>query len=260
MKLRTLVVDADELARAELVRAVEARTELELVAHCGSGQEGLDAARVLRPDLVLLETILPGLDGFQFVRHLEITPAVIFVTQTDRYALRAFEIGALDYLVKPLDDVRFLAATARAVRWVETTARARLAESVLRACDSWRADCDPRPVPGHSPWLDVLHVRSNGRVALLRTEDVDWIEAANYYVRLHSGGRVHLLRESMGTLEKQLDPRRFQRIHRSTIVNLERVQELRRDPKGEQSVILACGTELRMARNRQAQMAEALGL
>jgi len=236
-KLRALVVDDEPLARTNVTVLLKPDLEIEIVGECGSGMEALAEIRGKRPDLVFLDVQMPECDGFDVMEQLggEMPPAVIFVTAYDQYALRAFEAGALDYLLKPFDNSRFERALCRAK---ERISRGRISPR--------------RP--------ERLAVKSAGQVLFLKLAEIDWIEAADYYACLHVGARSHLLRRSMAELEQDLDPKAFCRIHRSAIVNLERVRGLELGADGEHEVALENGARLRMSRRYRKQLQSRLGL
>jgi two-component system LytT family response regulator len=226
-KLRALIVDDEPLARSNLRILLRRDPEIESIEECGSGAEAVAAIRKAAPDLVFLDVQMPECDGFEVLKILKgdaSLPVIVFVTAYDEYALRAFDAGALDYLLKPFDDARFHLAMQRAKQKIAAQ------ESVL---------------PQETPRLTV---RSAGQVAYVRIPDIDWVEAADYYVCLHVGLKSHLLRKSMAELEQELDPQIFCRIHRSTIVNLRRVRSLEVDEAGEYEVILDGGRKLRLSR------------
>jgi two-component system LytT family response regulator len=226
-KLRALIVDDEPLARSNLRILLRRDADIESIEECGSGAEAVAAIRKAAPDLVFLDVQMPECDGFEVLKILKgdaSLPVIVFVTAYDEYALRAFDAGALDYLLKPFDDARFHLAMQRAKQKIAAQ------ESVL---------------PQETPRLTV---RSAGQVAYVRIPDIDWVEAADYYVCLHVGLKSHLLRKSMAELEQELDPQIFCRIHRSTIVNLRRVQSLEVDEAGEYEVILDGGRKLRLSR------------
>ena len=229
--IRTLIVDDEPLARSNLAVLLRLDPEIELLAECGFGREALDFIRSEGPDLVFLDVQMPECDGFDLLEMLgsSMPPAVIFVTAYDQYALRAFEAGALDYLLKPFDNARFERALLRAK------------EKVISVKDS------PRTV-------DRLTIKSVGQVDFVRVSEIDWIEAADYYACLHVGVRAHLLRRSLSELERDLDPTIFCRIHRSTIVNLQRVQGLELGEDGEYEVSLDTGTRHRLSRRYRKQL------
>jgi two-component system, LytTR family, response regulator len=225
-KIRTLVVDDEPLARSNLKVLLQRDSDIESIQECGSGTEAVAQIRATRPDLVFLDVQMPECGGFDVLEILkgeESLPVIVFVTAYDEYALRAFDAGALDYLLKPFDDSRFHLAMQRAKQNVAAK------------------ELPPQETPR-------LEVRSAGKVAYVQIPDIDWVEAADYYVCLHVGAKSHLLRKSMAELEQELDPRVFFRIHRSTIVNLRKVSALKVDAAGEHEVILDSGQKLRLSR------------
>ena len=250
-KIRTLIVDDEPLARKRLQRLLSDETDVEVVGECGDGLEAVEAIRSRTPDLVFLDVQMPGLDGFGVVEQVgpEAIPAVVFVTAYDQHALRAFEVSALDYLLKPFLPERFQRAMGRARKQLSGDRDERTQEKLVQLLAQ---------VSGRR-WLDRLLVKSESRVYFLKAEEIDWVEAADNYVQLHVGKEVHLLRETMARLEASLDPARFLRIHRSTIVNLDRVKEMHPWFSGEYVVLLNDGTQLRLSRGYRAKMEERLG-
>jgi two-component system LytT family response regulator len=251
VKIRTLIVDDEPLARQRLRRLLEADPDIVLLGESGDGQQAVADLRQLRPDLVFLDVQMPVLDGFGVLQALGDTPlpAVIFVTAHDRYALKAFEVHALDYLLKPFDKTRFAAALERAKAQVRQGSALALNERLQELLQA---------IPGRRNGPERLMIKSGGRIYFVRLDDVDWIEAAGNYVRLHVGKEDHLLREPLTALEKKLDPGRFVRIHRSTIVNLERIRELQPAFHGEYIMILQDGTELTVSRSCRDKLGESL--
>jgi two-component system LytT family response regulator len=249
--VRTLIVDDEPLARQRLRRLLEADPAVAIVGESADGLQALTDLRELRPDLVFLDVQMPGLDGFGVLQALDDLPlpVVIFVTAHDRYALKAFEVHALDYLLKPFDRDRFAAALERAKAQIQQGSAAALSERLRELLQT--APARPRP--------ERLVVKSGARIYFVRVDDIDWIEAAANYVRLHVGTEDHLLRESLSALEKRLDPARFVRIHRSTIVNLDRVRELQPVFHGDYVLILSDGKELAVSRTCRDRLKEALG-
>ena len=225
MPISALIADDEASARSRLRRLL-APYSFELLEDARDGLEALEAIQKHRPQVLFLDVQMPGLGGFEVVEALtpDAMPLIVFVTAYDDYALRAFEAHALDYLLKPFDEARFRDALARAKAHVRATRGSR-----------------PR-------LLDRLIVKSGGRFVFVKAEEIDWVEAQGNYVRLHSGGAAHLLRDSIGKLEGRLDPDRFLRIHRSTIVNLDRVREIAPLFHGEHAVVLADGTRLTLSR------------
>jgi two-component system LytT family response regulator len=236
-KIRTIIVDDEPLARSNVAALLRLDAEIEIVCECGSGAEATITIRSLKPDLVFLDVQMPECDGFDVLELLgkDLPSAVVFVTAYDQYALRAFEAGALDYLLKPFDNARFDLALDRAK------------QRITRGKDL------PRK-------LERLAVKSTGRVSFVKISEIDWIEAADYYVCLHVGPRTHLLRRSLSELEQDLDPATFCRIHRSTIVNLERVRGLRLSEEGEYEVLLENGSSLRLSRRYRKLLQSRLGI
>ena len=230
-KIRVVIVDDEPLARSNLTSLLRRDSEVEIVGECGSGVEALTKIRNLRPDLVFLDVEMPESDGFDVLEMLGGTPpaAIVFVTAYDKYALRAFEAGALDYLLKPFDNARFERTLERAK------------ERITQGRDSPRR-------------RDLLAVKNAGQVAFVKIPEIDWIEAADYYSCLHVGAKTHLLRRSMSELEQELDEAVFCRIHRSTIVKLDRVRGLKLNENGEYDVLLGNGTTLRLSRRYRKQL------
>lgn len=235
-KIRALIVDDEPLARSNIAVLLRQHPEIELIGECGSGSEALGEVRVSQPDLLFLDVQMPECDGFDVIEMLgnDAPPAVIFVTAHDRYALRAFETGALDYLLKPFDNARFELAIARAK---------------LRIC-------------GQSSGRRLEHVvvKSAGEICFVKISDIDWIEAADYYACLHVGGKNHLLRRSLSDLEEELDPNQFCRVHRSGIVNLDRVRSLKLHEDGEYEVLLETGARVRMSRRYRKGLETRMGV
>lgn len=230
-KIRTLIVDDEPLARSSLVVLLRPDPDIEIVGECGSGAEAVTAIRSTEPDLVFLDVQMPECDGFDVLELLgaELPTAVIFVTAYDQYALRAFEAGALDYLLKPFDNSRFDRALKRAK------------EKLAHAKDL------PRK-------MERLVIKSAGQVSFVKISDIDWIEAADYYACLHTGTRSHLLRRSLSDLEQELDQNTFCRIHRSVIVNLDRVRGLKLNEDGDYAVLLENGSRLRLSRRYRKEL------
>jgi two-component system LytT family response regulator len=245
MTLRVVIVDDEELARRGIRSRLERAGDVDVIAECRNGREAIDAIRRLAPDLVFLDVQMPGKDGFDVVAGLggdAAPPQVIFVTAHDRYAVRAFDVHAFDYLLKPIDDDRFADALARAR---EAVARARDGDVGRRLAALLR---DVKRVE----YPERFVVRSGGRVVFVRAAEIDWVEAAGDYVSLHTGKRTWLLRETMTSIERKLDPDRFARIHRSTIVQVDRIAEMRSYDNGEYVVLLRDGTSLKLSRTYRA--------
>lgn len=250
MNVRTVVVDDEALGRRGVVTRLAKETGVSVVAECRNGREAIEAIRHLKPDLLFLDVQMPGIDGFGVVRALPESsrPHVIFVTAYDVHALRAFEFHAVDYLLKPIDDRRFQEALRRvtdSIRQKRDSEIARRMAALLGDLDA-AADRGPAERAG-----DRFVVRDRGKLTFVRHADVDWIEAAGDYVRLHTASASWLMRGTMTAVEKDLPPRRFLRIHRSAIVNVDRIRELRSLDNGDHLVLLHDSTELRLARTHR---------
>lgn len=264
-KIKTLVVDDEPLARRNLRVLLEADPEVELVGEAPGGAEALALISEHSPDLIFLDVQMPELDGFGVLERLEAEklPVVIFVTAFDKYALKAFDFHALDYLLKPFDDSRFEKALARAKQQLAERELKDLSRRLIslledRGGGTTRA-AEEGDTPPDSPDKPARYqtrflIKSAGRVSFIRAEEIDWIEAEDYYVKLHIKGRGHLLRETMSDIEARLDPEVFVRIHRSSIVNLERVRELQQMFGGDYAVVLHDGTQLKLSRARRERL------
>lgn len=266
--IRTLVVDDEPLAREGLRVRLAREDDIEIVGEAGDGPSAADAILALRPDLVFLDVQIPGFDGFDVVARTASTylPTIVFVTAYDRYALKAFDVHALDYLLKPIAHRRFQEALRRARHELtrrdresaavegdnEADAMSAVAERLRRMLDD--RDESGRAVSAAAPALDAhryatrFTVRDGERYVLVRVSDVDWAEASANYVRLHVGQKTYQMRTTMSDLERQLDPAQFTRIHRSAIVSLDRVREIRPEWHGEYEVVLVTGATLRLSR------------
>jgi two-component system LytT family response regulator len=269
--IRTLIVDDEPVARSGLRKLLSTVPSIVVVGEAANGRAAVEAIRRLKPDLLLLDVQMPEMNGFEVLEAVgpRDMPVVIFVTAYDQFALRAFEIQALDYLLKPFEDERFAAVIERArehlLRKRDGDLVRRLA-SLLRTYEAraLRQDAalDPDvdeigaadPMPGASGHLSRIIVRGQGRVFFQPVEDIDWIEAADYYARLHVGGKSHLVRETLATLEQQLDPARFVRVHRSAIVNVQRIVEIRLDWQNRHVVMLTSGDRLPLSRRRKERL------
>ncbi len=238
--LTALVVDDEALARDKLRTLLEACDDVEVVGECADGPAVLERLRQERPDLLFLDVQMPGMDGFQVLDALEPSriPQVIFVTAHDQYALQAFEVHALDYLLKPFDDARLRRALDHARERLAREPR-ELEGGVRELLDHWRQQ---------RRYESRIVVKDRGRAEFVRTEDIDWIEAAGNYLEIHAAGRTHLVRETLKDLEARLDPECFVRIHRSRLVNRERILRVENDGFGEFVLTLDDGATLRSGR------------
>jgi len=235
-KIRAFIAEDEPLARRDLARLLAAQDAIELVGECGSGAEAVSAIRTLAPDLVFLDVQMPEGDGFDVLERLAaaVPPAVVFVTAFDSYAVRAFETGALDYLLKPFDAARFERMLARVLERL-------------------------RPLHGAPAPSRQLAIRDGGAVTFVRTSDIAWVEAAGYYACVHAAGATHILRRTLAELEQELAPAGFARIHRSVIVNLARVRRLAPNASGDYALELDDGTPLKVGRRHRREIAERLG-
>ena len=251
-RTRVVVADDEPLARERLRSLLSSEDWLEVVAECQNGTETIETIGRLQPDLVFLDVQMPGCDGFEVIRNIgaDRMPTVVFVTAYDEYALQAFEVHALDYLLKPFGKDRFQETLKHARESLERRRAGDLGRRLLALVHDLKPE---------QQRLDRLVVKSGGRVFFLRTDEIDWIEAAGNYVRLHLGEESHLFRETMNGMESRLDGRRFVRIHRSRIVNTERIKELQPWFNGEYVVILRNGTRLTLSRGYREKLQEQLG-
>jgi two-component system LytT family response regulator len=246
--LRAIVVDDEKLARNKMRRLLRADPRVELVGECETGEAAIVSILGATPDLVFLDVQMPGVSGFDVIAEVgaEQMPPVIFVTAYDEFALDAFRVHALDYLLKPVDPALVRSSVDRAVRLAQLSAAGERSDDLERLIATV-LECRQRD--GRSRYLERFLVRSRARIFFVKAAEVDWIESADNYVRLHTCGQTHLLRERITALEERLDPTLFMRIHRSTIVNLECVRELQPWSSGEMIVILRDGTKLKLSRS-----------
>lgn len=251
-KIRTVIVDDEPLARRNLRLLLEKDPQIEIVEECGNGREAVQAIHALSPDLIFLDIQMPEMDGFDVVERVgpEQIQAIIFVTAFDQYALKAFDVHALDYLLKPFDDERFGNALRRAKSQIEAREINRLSKRLLALLDERERISSSRS----KSYLTRVMIKAAGRVVLLKVDEIDFIEADGNYAKLHVGRKSHLLREKMHDLEGRLDPARFVRIHRSVIVNLDRIKEMHPHFNGDYVVVLEDGRQLRLSRTRRENL------
>jgi two-component system LytT family response regulator len=247
MKVRTLIADDELLARERLRQLLADQPEIDLVGECADGRETVAEIRKKTPDLIFLDIQMPELDGFAVLDaiNLEPMPIIVFVTAHDKFALRAFEVHAVDYLLKPFDRERFQSALQRALEQVKHRADPARAQAQAAALTEMPSPAKP---------ADRLAIKSGGRITILKTADIAWIEAAHNYVEIHEDKRSHLLRETMGGIEQKLCPEKFVRISRSVIVNVDRVKELQPTFYGEYKVTLHNGTQLTLSRRYRSKL------
>jgi len=251
MRIHALIVDDEPLSRRRLRTLLRSEPDIDVTGECGDGRRAVAAILEKKPDLVFLDVQMPELDGFGVLEAVgtERLPVVVFVTAYDEHALRAFEVHALDYLLKPFDRDRF----HKTVQRVRVEISARRTGSSNRQLLGLLAE-----LKGFSRVQQRIMVRSGGRTLFLGVNEIDWIEAEGNYVRLHVGKESHLMRETMNAIGQQLDPQQFQRIHRATIVHLERVREIQPWIRGDSVVILRDGTRLTVSRNYRERFDRAL--
>jgi two-component system LytT family response regulator len=254
--IRTLIVDDEPLARERVRSLVAGQPGLEVIGEASDGEQAIEAIvhgiGGQQPDLVFLDVQMPRRTGFEVIQEIgaDRMPAVVFVTAYDQYALRAFEVNAVDYLLKPFDRERFEDAVGRARKQLEAEDGGALKTQLMQLVRDLQ--------PPTAPKQDRLVVKSGGRLFFLRADEIDWIEAAGNYVRVHAGKDAHLLRETMNAIEARLDQKMFLRIHRSRIVNMERVKELHPWFNGDYAVILRDGTKLMLSRGYREKLQERL--
>jgi two-component system LytT family response regulator len=257
--IRTLIIDDEPIARQTIYLLLKDDREIEIIGECVNGIEAVKAVKRQQPDLIFLDIQMPEMNGFDVLEEIgvEEMPAIVFVTAYDQYALRAFEVSALDYLLKPFTDKRFEKALTRAKAQVKERGVKELSQQLITLLENYQdtgKQSRQAKRRGECEYLMRLLIKSAGRVFFLKVDEIDWIEADNYYVQLHVGRRSHLLRETMNELERKLDPGKFLRIHRSTIVNVESVKEMQPHLNGDYLVILHDGTELKLSRSRRERI------
>ena len=251
-KIKALIADDEPLARKLIRRMLKDDREVEIVGECGNGREAVAMIKKENPDIVFLDVQMPEMDGFAVLETvgLERLPAIVFTTAYEQYAIRAFELHALDYLLKPFDQSRFRDAMKHA--------KERLHQ---RQHEDGRLQIGAllENLKSQTQYLDRIIIKADGRITFLSTRDIDWIEADDKYVHLHTGKTARMVRQTLSGMETQLDPQKFLRIHRSAIVNIERIKELQPLFNGEQAVILHDGTRLTLTRNYKDNLFELLG-
>jgi two-component system, LytTR family, response regulator len=237
--VRALIVDDEPLARRGVALRLKKFKDIDIVGECGDGTSAVAKILELSPDVVFLDVQMPGMDGFDVLRALprENLPGVIFLTAYEEHALQAFEVHALDYLLKPVDDERFALAIERTRNVLDSASKTLMAQRVLQMLDRTS-----------EKYISRFTIRAGSRIQIVLAEDVEWIAAAGDYAELHARGRSHLLREPMNSLEQKLDPEKFLRIHRSRIVRINGIQELRAIDNREFIVKLSDGSEHRSSR------------
>jgi two-component system, LytTR family, response regulator len=253
-KICALIVDDEPIARKGIRRELERDPEIEVSGECSNGRAAVSFIRDRSPDLIFLDLQMPELDGFGVIEQIgvERMPTVVFVTAFDEFALKAFELHALDYLLKPFNSARFQQALRRAKAQVQQANATDLNERLLALMQ------DARRESHQEPYLERIVVKTGGRIFFLSVAEIDWIEAADNYVRLHTGKESHLVQGTLGKLESRLDPKLFLRVHRSVIVNVTRIKELQPLFHGEYAILLASGKELTSSRSYRDRLQQLL--
>ena len=251
-RIKTLIVDDEPLAREKIREMLDNDTDVEIVGECFNGVEATAALQQHSPDLIFLDVQMPETNGFEFLESLprERLPLVIFVTAYDQYAVRAFEFHAIDYLLKPFDRERFETALERAKAQLRQKKNGAVDSRILALLEGLHAE---------QKYIERIVIKTGGRVFFLSTEEIDCIESEGNYVRVHSAKKSYLIRETISNLEAQLNPKEFLRIHRSTVVRIDRIQELQSWFHGEYRVIMRNGAELMLSRTYRDRLQEVLG-
>jgi two-component system LytT family response regulator len=245
MQLKTIIIDDEPLARQVIREFLQAFPQIEIIAECENGRQAAKAINQRQPELIFLDVQMPGLNGFQVLEHLEQIPAIIFCTAYDEYAIRAFEVNAVDYLLKPFDRRRFAAAVQRAIE-----RRAGVGSEMERLL---RLLHQAQPAGSFS---ERLLVRSGGKIVPVRVTDIEWVEAADDYTLLHAGAAKPLCNLGLGEIEKRLNPQQFMRVHRSAIINISRIRHLEKDGEGGMIATMAGGEEVKVSRRYAAALRE----
>ena len=262
--LSTIIVDDEPLARRGLRLRLAELPGVEVLAECQSGREAIAKISELEPDLVFLDIQMPGLDGFDVVHELQSDdmPLIVFVTAFDQYAIKAFDIHAVDYILKPVDETRLEEAVTLARERLEEAAsedqKQRLLEVIIELTGKSESAIEEMLQTGETSYADKLIIKDGADATLLPTREIDWVDAAGDYMCVHTNGETHVMRSTMKQLEAQLDPKVFRRIHRSTIVNLERVAKLSSHINGEFFLTLDCGACLKLSRTYKDSVAHLL--
>lgn len=248
--IRTLIIDDVQLARERLRRCLADEPDIEVIGECDNGERAVESIRALAPDLIFLDVQMPALDGFGVLDALKNgrVPSVIFVTAYNEYAISAFEVNALDYLLKPVDCERLSRAVAR------LKSQPALSTDIERRFRAMLED-----LKGASKFLKRLTIKLTGRTLLLPVDEIDWIETYGNYLKVHAGRDAHLIRGTMQGLGSRLDPEKFVRVHRSVIVNVEKVKEIYPRSNGDQDLVLQGGKRLMLSRNYRDRFFAALG-
>ncbi len=255
--IKTLIIDDEAHARATVRLLLQNEPQIEIAGEAADGFAAMEMIQEHKPDFIFLDVQMPEMNGFEMLDRLQPAdlPQVLFVTAYDHYALQAFDVNAIDYLLKPFDDDRFREALKRAMEQLEQKDLRQLNQGLQTLLASLRhqgSAAGPK-------YPQRLAVKTGGRIFFISVDEISWIEAADQYVKLHTGKTTHLLRESMSKLEDSLSPEHFCRIHRSAIVKISNIKELRPQPTGDYQVILRDNTKLKLGRNRRQALQEKIG-
>jgi two-component system, LytTR family, response regulator len=266
-KIRTLIIDDEPLAREGIRLLLQRDPEIEITGECSDGKAALKAIKNNIVDLLFLDIQMPEMNGFEVLKNIRSDefPAIIFVTAYDKYALEAFKYHALDYLLKPFNDEQFYKSLSNAKEYIHLKKYKQLSKSILTLIKDYDEHKNPvenkipvEPEGQKSPYLNRIPISIAGHIHVIKVNEIDWIEAADYYAKLHVGNKTHLLRETMINLEVKLDPSKFIRIHRSTIVNIDRITELEPYFNGEYYVILNSGQKLKLSRSYKSKLKKSI--
>ncbi len=259
--LTVIAADDEKIARRRLVRLIEETGDAEVVAACSGGREAIDQTIALQPQVLFLDVQMPDLDGFGVLEGIvgKASPAIVFVTAYDQYAVRAFDAHAVDYLLKPFDTARFREAYVRVMERVASRERGSEDDRIRALVADYVAAVQPAAIAAAKPTLDRVAVKVDGVLRVVRTADVDWWETDGNYIRLHVGASSHLIRMTAASIEPQLDPRSFIRIHRRFIVNVDRIVEVQPWFAGDAIVVLRSGAKLRLSRTYRERLHARLG-
>ena len=249
-RIRAVIADDEALARKFIRRMLKDEPDVEIIGECANGREAISMIKSEKPDLIFLDVQMPEKDGFAVLQSIPELPEIIFTTAYEQYAVRAFELHALDYLLKPFDQVRF----RDAIRHAKARLRSTRDKDVRRQINALLQSVEKKP-----QYLDRLVIKSGGRISFLSTDQINWIEADDKYVLLHTGRINPMVRQTLNAMEAQLDPKKFKRIHRSAIVNVARIKELQPMFNGEHSVLLEDGTKLTLSRSYKDKLFDLLG-
>ena len=249
-RIRAVIADDETLARKFIRRMLKDEPDVEIVGECANGKEAVSMIRSEKPDLIFLDVQMPEKDGFAVLQSIPELPEIIFTTAYEQYAIRAFELHALDYLLKPFDQARF----RDAIKHAKERLRSARDKDVRRQIDALLQSVEKKP-----QYLERLVIKSGGRINFLSTHEINWIEADDKYVLLHTSKINPMVRQTLNAMEAQLDPKKFKRIHRSAIVNVARIKELQPMFNGEHSVLLEDGTKLTLTRSYKDKLFDLLG-